>query len=177
MQSCAYFSFQPIFRLKRYEEPINIKRNLLGKSDLVSMPVMTMHPIRMIDSATHKRRRFCRSFGYVRIILLQECFILWSIWELLWVSMVLAVITSSRPVHQRRPTSTCSGRFRNILSRTSCLQEGSMGRWNQVLQLCLVAGLLAGTHAKQSRWERVLQTGAASTAAQAPAARLLPPQV
>ncbi|EIE19750.1 hypothetical protein COCSUDRAFT_54604 [Coccomyxa subellipsoidea C-169] len=51
-----------------------------------------------------------------------------------------------------------------------------MRRWNQVLQLCLVACLLAGTHAKQSRWERVLQTGAASTAAQAPAARLLPPQ-
>ncbi|BDA46800.1 hypothetical protein COCOBI_09-2530 [Coccomyxa sp. Obi] len=51
-----------------------------------------------------------------------------------------------------------------------------MRSFTQVLQICLLAGLLASAQAKHSRWERVLQTGAASSAAQAPAAKLLPAQ-
>lgn len=52
-----------------------------------------------------------------------------------------------------------------------------MGSFTQVLQICILAGLLSSAQAKHSRWERVLQTGAARSAAQAPAAKLLPPQV
>ncbi|KAK9919117.1 hypothetical protein WJX75_009510 [Coccomyxa subellipsoidea] len=59
---------------------------------------------------------------------------------------------------------------------TPPIKDRSMGRLSQALQLCLLAGLLAGAHAKHSRWERVLQTGAAAVSAPAPAAKLLPPQ-